>query len=267
MFRRRRSDVMKRALLRSQDPELAELYEQLAERRERIAALELELFDTRSALAVFQSEVARRLGPLQTRLEAVEKELRQARRQAERRAQWGERAESGDIPYDVIEQFERTWRRCPPAAETPKKKPLDVDARTEIKQLYRALAKRFHPDLTVDPAEKKYREGVMAQVNEAYAADNLEALRRLAELPDRPEIEPERTRQQVMVDLRAEIKRLDQVAWQLQATIDQLTRSHDLQLMLEATMARQEGRDLIAELTADLRRQVAQLEAELAALG
>jgi len=266
MFRRRKSDVMKRALLRSQDPELAELYEQLAERRERIAALELELFDARSGLAMFQAEVGRRLGPLQARLENLEKDLRQARRQAERRAQWGERAETGDIPYDVIEQFERTWRRTPPASGVPKRKPLDQDTKADIKRLYRALAKRFHPDLTVDPAEKKYREGVMAQVNEAYAADNLEALRRLAELPDRPEIEPERTRAQMIADLRAEIKRLDQVARQLQSGLDQLMRSHDLQLMLEATMARQEGRDLIAELAVDLRRQVAELETELAGL-
>jgi hypothetical protein len=266
MFRRRNSGALRRALQRSQDPELAALYDDLAERRERVAALELELFEARSELAAFEAEVERRLGSLRDRVEQLERELKQARRQAARRAQWGERAERGDIPYDVLEQFERTWRRsAPPAAESKEKK-LDDDSREAIKRLYRQLAKRFHPDLTVDPKEKKYRENVMAQVNEAYAQGNFAKLRELAETPDRPEPEVERTREQIIADLRAEIRRLDGVIHQLRSAIDRLTRSHAVQLMLEASMAERQGRDLIAEMARDLRQDIASMEAELADL-
>ncbi|MFP3854159.1 MAG: hypothetical protein ACLFWD_07690 [Anaerolineales bacterium] len=251
---------------RSKDPELAALYDDLSERRERVAALELELFEARSDLAAFEVKVERRLGSLQDRVEQLEKELKQARRQAARRAQWGDRVDRGEVPYDVLEQFERTWRRSAPPAADIKEKKLDKSSREEIKLLYRRLAKRFHPDLTVDPEEKKYREGVMAQVNEAYAQGNLARLHKLSEMPDRPMPEVERTREQVIVDLRAEIRRLDGVIHQLRSSLDRLTRSSEVQLMLEASMAERQGRDLVAEMASDLRQQIAEMEAELAEL-
>lgn len=265
MFRRRNSGLS-RALQRSQDPELAALYDELAERREEVAALELELFEARSDLAAFEAEVDRRLGGLKDRVDQLERELKQARRQAARRGQWGERAERGDVPYDVLEQFEKTWRRSAPPAAEAKEKKLDAGSKEAIKQLYRQLAKRFHPDLTVDPEEKKYREQVMAQVNEAYAEGNLAKLQELAETPDRPQPEVERTREQVVADLRAEIRRLDGVIHQLRSALARLTRSHEVQLMLEASMAERQGRDLIAELARDLRQDIAEMEAELAQL-
>jgi hypothetical protein len=266
MFPRRRRKALSRALSRSQDPELVELYDLLAERRERVAALELELFEARSQLAAFQAEAEARLGPLLSRLEDLETDVRAARHQAALRAQWGDKATSGKIPYDVLEQFNRTWRRSSTAESAPPKQPVPEPDREEIKRLYRSLAKRFHPDLTTDAAEKKYRESLMAKVNEAYAAGNLAALKELSQQPDRPEEEVERSRDQEIADLRAEIRRLDGVVLNVRSTLDELTRSHDVQLMLEATMARREGRDLIGEMVFELKREIAALETELAEL-
>jgi predicted nucleic acid-binding Zn-ribbon protein len=266
MFRRRNSGELRRALARSQDPVLAALYDELADRRERVAELELELFEARSELATFQAEVESRLGGLRERVEQLERELRQARRAADLRAQWGQRAESGDIPYDVLGQYERTWRRTAPASAEAKK-PLDDASKDEIKRLYRSLAKRFHPDLTVDPTEKGYREKLMAQVNAAYADGNMAKLRKLADQPDHKPEERQRSRDEIAADLRAEIRRLDGVIHRLRSSIDELTRSRDVELMLEATMARRQGHDLIGQLAADLRRQIADMEAELARIG
>lgn len=245
---------------------MAELYDALAERRERIAALELELFEARSELAAFSAEVDAKLGPLQSRLEQLEAEVREARRAAARRAQWGERAERGEVPYDVLEEFERTWRRSPPAPQAARSKPVSESDKQEIKRLYRDLAKRFHPDLTTEAEEKKYREGVMAEVNEAYAAGNLAKLRELMERPERPVEERERTRSQVLADLRTEIRRLDGVIHQLASARDRLTRSSEVSLMLDASMAQRQGRDWFREMARDLKDEIAELEAELAAL-
>lgn len=266
MFRRRSSGELKRALAKSQDPVLASLYDELADRRERVASLELELFEARSELATFQAEVDSRLGGLRERVEQLERELRQARRAADLRAQWGQRAERGEIPYDVLGQYERTWRRTTPPSEQAKA-PLDEASKDEIKRLYRSLAKRFHPDLTVDPAEKSYREKLMAQVNAAYADGNMAKLRKLAEQPDHQPEERVRSRDEIAADLRAEIRRLDGVIHRLRSAIDELTRSHDVELMLEASMARRQGQDLIAEMAADLRRQIIEMEIELESLG
>lgn len=265
MFQRRNSGGLKDALQRAKDPELAALYDELGARRERVAALELELFEARSELASFEAEVEERLGSLQDRVEQLEEELRQARRAAARRAQWGDRAETDGIRFDALGSFERTWRQTsPPPAR--KKKKIDEDTKEEIKRLYRSLAKRFHPDLTTDPQEKAQREKLMAAVNEAYSEGNLAKLRELMEQPDRPVVERARTREDVLSDLRAEIRRLDGVIHRLESALDRLTRSHEVRLMLEATMARRQGRDLVAEMAVDLRAQIAELEGELAQL-
>lgn len=264
MFRRRNSGALQRAMQRWRDPELAELYDALADRRERVAALELELFEARAELAAFMAEVDRRLGPLEQRVEELDRELKAARREASRRAQWGERARRGEIPIDVLEEFERTWRRTAKQAEAKPRQEKQEVSRDEIKRLYRALAKRFHPDLTTDPEHKKYCEKIMAEVNEAYAQGDVAKLRELMDTPARPTPEREKTRAEIMVELRREVRRLDGVIGQLQAALDRLTRSHEVELMLEASMARSQGRDLLREMAADLRREIAEKEAELA---
>lgn len=266
MFRRRSSGALQRALQRSRDPELAELYDALAERRERVAALELELFEARAELAGFMARVEQKLGPLEARIRELDQELAAARRAASRRGQWGERARRGEIPADVLEQFEKTWRRSPAGAEHgPKRESAEV-SKDEIKRLYRALAKRFHPDLTVDPEHKKYCEKIMAEINAAYARGDVAKLRELMDTPERPVPESEKTREQLLVELRAEVRRLDGVIRQLESALARLTRSEEVQLMLEASMARSQGRDLLREMAADLRREIAEKQAELAAL-
>ncbi|MDX1600969.1 MAG: hypothetical protein R3191_05595 [Anaerolineales bacterium] len=263
MFRRRNSGALQRAIQRSRDPELAELYDALADRRERVAALELELFEARAELAQFMAQVEKRLGPLEARVEELDRKLEAARREASLEAQWGDRARRGDIPIDVLEQFKKTWRRSATQADVKPKRKVDEKSKDEIKRLYRALAKRFHPDLTVDPEHKKYCKEIMAEVNAAYARGDVAKLRELMNKPARPEPEEEKSRQQVLVELRREVRRLDGVIRQLENALDRLARSHEVQLMLEASMARSEGRDLLREMAADLRRDIAEKEAEL----
>ena len=39
----------------------------------------------------------------------------------------------------------------------------------QLKRIYRQLARRYHPDLATDPAERAARNDVMARINDAYA--------------------------------------------------------------------------------------------------
>lgn len=265
-FRGRRSGGLRRALERARDPEISALDEALSERRGRVAELELELFELRSELTEFETELNRRLSPLEARRDQLREQLRAARLQAARRAQWGDRAESDDIPEDVIEQFRKTWRRSGTVA--PKRKPvkISVQEEQEIKRIYRALAKRFHPDLTTDPQEKTRREKIMAQVNQAYSEKDLAQLRGLQSKPDEEVSQEQRPREKVLADLRAEVRRLDGVIRDLETTLRNLTNSGIVQLKLEASFARSQGRDLVRDMERSLREEIAELEIELEAI-
>jgi predicted nucleic acid-binding Zn-ribbon protein len=267
MFQRRNQRSLKRALDKASDSELRDLQEELNWRQERVAQLEFELSDTNANLARFNQKLDDRLGSLQQRLEEIEFEVEQARLRAARRAQWGDRADSPDMPVDVLEQYRRTWTpKDKPPPPPPDEPEVSEQTKAELKSLFRALAKRFHPDLVTDPEEKRWRVKIMAQVNEAYAAMNLAELRKLSARPDRAEAQVEKTREQILADLRSEIRRLDTVIRDLERTLQDLINSHTVQLMLEVTIAERGGRDLLGEMAVDLRQRIADLEAEYARL-
>ncbi len=266
MFQRRNQGSLKRAIDQASDAELRDLQEDLNWRQERVAQLEFELSDTRADLARFEGRLADRLGGLQDRLGELEAEVEQARLRAAHRAQWRERDDAPELQADVVEQFRRTWTRKEKPAEPISDKPVSDATKAELKALFRALAKRFHPDLVTDPEQKRWRSKIMAQVNEAYSGQDAAELRRLGAQPDRHAALVEKSREQVLADLRAEIHRLDGVIRTLERTLQDLVNSHTVKLMLEVTIAERSGRDLLAEMAAGLRTRIADLEAEYARL-
>lgn len=265
MFTRRNRSSLRQALEFASDSEIRSLRREVADRQEQIAQLELELFDTRAALALFERELAARIRPLEDRLRELQSALERARHRAERRAQWGSRLESEEPP-DVVEQFHRAWTPSdspPPRKSAPPPRASDQE---QLKHLFRELAKRFHPDLTPDPQHKRWRQDMMAKVNQAYAAGDLQALSRLAQESIEPPQERSQSREQVLVELSREIRRLDGLRVSLQNELDRLLRSQTVQLQLEVSMARQAGRDMLGEMAAELQLQIAQVEAELGSL-
>jgi len=267
MFQKRNRGSLKQALERAGDSDLRSLEADVASRHERVAQLQFELSDTQADLARFEREYEIQVGSLQQRLTSLEGDVDQARLRAAHRAQWGERADSPDFNVDVVEQFRRTWAPREEPSEPPPPAPVSDEMKAELKQLFRTLAKRFHPDLVTDRDEKCRREKVMTQVNDAYSAQNLSAMKKLAQKPERPEEPATKTREQIMVHLKAEIVRLDRVISALERQLQELINSNTVRLMLEVSIAERNGGDLLAEMAADLRIEIARLEVELETLG
>lgn len=264
-FRGRKRPSLRKAIEKTADPEIRALKQDLAVRQERVAELELEIFDYRATLARFEQRLEKRVRPLQRKLEDLRSAIQQAKHRRERRAQWGDNLDSDRIP-DVVSQFERAWAPRDGTEIPPKQDPAPNIDPEELKSLFRELAKRFHPDLTMDPGEKRWREGIMAKVNSAYAASDLAALTELAQQPDRRPDAVEKSREEIMRELSAEILRLDRLILGLERQVSELSRSEILQLRLETTMAQHEGRDLLREMASSLESDIARAEAELASL-
>lgn len=262
-FKGRRRGSLGRAVRHTSDQEWYELEVELSKRRERVAQLEFDYSDTKADLARFERELDRRLGPLQQRVQDLEGEIGRARHQASRQAQWGERVYDEDGPVDVEEQFRKTWTSSGKPPRAVPKQELSEESIEELKNLFRQLAKRFHPDLVTNPDEKRWREKLMAEVNQAYTDRDLAKLKKLNQQPDREVTPQQKTRDQILAELQMEIRRLDGVIITLERSLQQLINSHTVQLMLEVSIASRSGRDLVGEMAADLRAEIARLELEL----
>lgn len=266
MYQGRRRGSLSRALGKGADSELESLNKQLNVRQEKIAELELELFDTRASMHGFVVEMESRVGPIQIRIARLQVQVEEARRQSAYNAQWKDRADAPEYRNDVQEQYRRAWtpgiKKPAPYIITPRKEE-DVQP---LKNFYRQLAKRFHPDLTTDIKEKEIRQVVMAEVNAAYAAADLAALEKIAAQPERLVGETTHSRTQLILELHREIERLDQLILNLEQEVTDLYNSEQLQLTMQANLAAHDGRDLIQELVAEYQLEFEQLQQELARL-
>ncbi len=262
MFGRRNRSTLSSTIREARDPELRALRQQISERQETVAELELELFDLRVSLGKFESQLEQRIRPLERELADLQAQLRKSRHEAERRAQWGIGLEEAP---DVIRQFEQAW--TPGASKAEPRAPAKRPEPSALKSLYRELAKRFHPDLTTDPEEKAWREEVMAAVNEAYQSQNLQALHELQQQPDRPPSRVGQTRDELLAELSAEVLRLDRLIAKLRRHLDELSGSGLAQLQLDVSIARQSGQDLLGQIAREIQLEIAKTKAEITALG
>ncbi len=260
----KKSDDQK-ALRKVEDPLLEALRARVEKRQEHVAVLELEFFNTQVELGEFTRRTEERLTPLENRLEALKIQVKEARE-----ARWGfhkpkpRTTRFGDDLGGAFGGAEQGTHR-PPSSANQAKADLFHNPKMEakIKNLFRELAKRFHPDLTADLEEKAWREQVMTEINKAYAARNLEALQEMAERPDRAPSANGRSREEVIAEMKVEITRLDEVILGLERRIAGVDASPAMQLKLETTLARQNGRDLLSDLVKGLEKEIAELEAEL----
>ncbi len=165
----------------------------------------------------------------------------------------------------VEEQFRQTWQQNPETA-VPQPSPAPPPAtRAQLKKIYRQLARQFHPDLAIDQADRHYRTDKMAAINDAYQAQSMVELMALAE-----ELEAHQNQgqagpkpdQEMAQALQEEIdrcrRRLRVIANELQS----LPNRSMVDLALQVKLAQREGRDLLAEMVAELEIKIARKSAE-----
>jgi hypothetical protein len=266
MTTKKRSNNNKKADLQSTaDAEITKLRVRLNKKREYIAILELELFNTRVALHEFSVIYNEKITPLENHLRRLRRKLYEV---LEEQRGAGEESppdfsEPEEPEFTYQDKGDNGWRKI----GEKKRKAHSPKQEEKIRDLFRELAKRFHPDLTSDPVEKKWREEVMTKVNQAYANRDLKTLQALSEQPDRPAPSSMQTREQEIAALKAELKRLDGVIADLKSRIRHLEESPAWQLKLEARMQRRSGADLLTEMGEKLKEQIADLEEHLIVLG
>jgi len=230
-------------------------------RRELIEA-EAELTDQRTDIAAFEFEYEAKIGVLLFHLEQVEAELQEyLDRIKERRNE-----KIFGVAYSSVEdQFRKTWQSSSTVTSPKKKIHVNQSTEAQIKKLYRQLARRYHPDLASDDAEREYRTEMMTAVNDAYAARSLAELMILAkELDSGGQVEAGGggTAVDMIKALEEELTRCHRRLRQIDLDMQGLYTHPLVKLSTEVKFGKQQGRDILAEMVAEIENKIARKTVE-----
>lgn len=230
--------------LKRKKVELADLESRLADRELELAALRLEFSN-------FERSYLQIVGRRYTELDEIEARIAEIRASAspkdeEAQAVAAQARSQARVSKAAVDSFteSETASRATPRSQT-------------FKSLYREIARRIHPDLATDPADRVRRERLMAEANKAYQ-DGDEA--RLRSILNEYEAAPESVvGEGTAADLIRVIRKIAQVKnrlAQIEHEVQALKGSEILHLKARADRAAREGRDLLREMAEDLDTQI-----------
>jgi len=249
------------------EEQLARLRQQIEELEGELVDREAELADLNVGLSAFRLEYDTRVGRKIEDLEEIEAQIARCKRRIGEYRQWGPggppRLRSGEPYVSVEEQYRRTWKEPAAPQPWPFAPPPNPVAEAQIKQLYRQLCRRFHPDLTRDKVERTWRTEMMAAVNAAYAVRSLPELRALAQKPAYVPPGGAGADEYRLDALRDQRRRIRRRLREMKQEIHHLTHGQAMDMSIQVKLARQRGRDLLAEMAADVEQDLERKRAEL----
>jgi hypothetical protein len=245
--------------------------EELGRRRAELAVVDTELAESELALTTFMADLAsfetqyrRALGARYARLDQLSEWLdaSKARRNGDAAA-GGAAEEPAGSDQDSPSGQNWAWVRedADEAAATADRGGAVPEA---AKRLFRLLARRIHPDLASDPAERERRTNLMVQANDAYERGDVGTLQRLL---DNWQRSPDSVvGHGAKAELERVVRRIAQARERL-AEIDtevvNLEASAMGWLRKRVRKATAEGWDLLAHMARELDRQIVEAEDEL----
>ncbi|ALO09630.1 DnaJ-domain-containing proteins 1 [Streptomyces venezuelae] len=248
------------------------------ERAVRVA--EQALIEFEIAVETFRVEVEnfsrlhhQRLGPMYARLDELDARIAEARAARTgdpedlRKAQ---EARAAVMPMPGVEELFHDWidsdGLSPEAAamlnERPVQAPKRVRPSEEARRLYRELARKAHPDLAREDAERQRREEFITRVNAAYARGDEAQLRELSDEWEAGPV-PAAERPSESEELYARLEWLAQRKDMLSVMAREL---EDSAIGAMLRMAPDDPDRLLEEVAEQLLAQVSERETELAGL-
>ncbi len=256
---------------RNQSPAKTSLHEHIEQitallntLRPRLVEAEAELTERLAAISAFEFKLRLRIAKLTERLDRLDAEIQELKRKVRwlgegwqtdpenEAAAWvaGKTAsESGDYRYHA----------APPREPRPV---LAEEEKASLKQLYRQLARRFHPDMAVDDADRDYRTQVMMAINAAYAAADLDRLEHLLLEPDAPHTIAVQTEEDQLAMLTRELTRVQNRLQEIADELARLDKHKSAVMMRRQERAERAGRDWFGELEVQLRDDIAKRQIE-----
>lgn len=226
------------------------------EAEKEVAILELDCSELQAEIADFESRYNELVKPLLGQIEAVKSAIDKLK-DLKMQQDLGKRVSADDV-----------WRSASQTANSPTEERLRPSKSAEkpdgekIKQLYRDLARRFHPDLATDAADAERRTQLMALINRAYQEGDLstlETINKSAPINMLNRNAPVNTEiplaSLLLRRLQSQYEDLSLQIRQLRERQSELRYGSLMNLKLEASLARAKGEDLLTNLAKDLQAE------------
>ena len=251
--------------------QIEQLRGKVAELERECDRLERECNAIQDELREFEDRYNTLIKPLTDQIEAVKSAI-ESLKEAQFKKELGEKI-----------RMEELWKRARASMDDDASPPEDDDAfgtarkpknpAKRLKQLYRQLARRFHPDLARDDNDRQRRTRLMAMINSAYQdedLDTLETLREAAPVDIRqPSIVLDTSTPLSVLVLRRLQRQYEDLAIKLRDLRDRhsdLRYGTMMSLKLEASLASARGEDLLQELAEEMQAEYWEYMQELDAL-
>jgi SMC interacting uncharacterized protein involved in chromosome segregation len=249
----------------------------IAQQARDINKLEHEIADLQAELSDFETRYNTLVKPISDQVEAAKNAIKQVEHLLM------ERLMGQHTPLETLWKNSRRPNNTPPDMHLPDD---DLPAASapknlNLKQLYRDLARTFHPDLALNEADRAERTRLMALINRAYQEGDAETLHALQS----DEASTETNTQGVAPIANAARASLDKLVLRqlqdqamrgqtelesLRAQRSELRYGAMMDLKIESTLAQAQGRDLLQEIATSMQedywehiRKLDQLRAEL----
>ena len=196
--------------------DLTQLENEVLALREQLARLEQEHADLRLELNEFELLYNARVGPIEAALAEVQLHIDEYKLRIEL-VQWRGKSLSpiqleAEVEHRLRDQRERAeaiHANADIARSFVPPPPIDAVADLDLKQVYRELAKRTHPDLATDADDRAIRSQRMVDINALYAQHDLEGLRKILRLMETARQGQNETPEQRLARLKHERVSLD----------------------------------------------------------
>jgi hypothetical protein len=214
----------------------------------RLIDLELQLANLRGELGAFERLYLKRVGVLYAELDEIEAQI----------AELTARQDTANPKaQEAAKEARARAESRSDAAELAVKEVTRFSPSSSLKSLYREVAKRIHPDLAVNDADRAKRQRLMAQANLAYENGDEAKLRAILE---EYESSPESVfGEGTAMDLVRIIRQVAQVKRRLvtiDAEMEQIRSSELFRLKKQVDEGTKGGRDVLNEMAVGVKAQV-----------
>lgn len=224
----------------------------LEETEEQLKAAQAELTARRKEIEEIEGRVDGRLGALFRRLAELEGENHELEEQIKR---VHSRPIYGDSYDPIEEQYQQVWVKSRRSEEGVTKSDQPKKQKS-VKSLYRELARRYHPDLAESPIDRAFRNEKMAALNSAYATGSLVELLALEMDKDGKAEDDKRTEEQMARALESELALARERLAIVKQELEGIHFHPMVELSLEIKLAQRDGRNLLAEMAAELQEKI-----------